>query len=288
MHIVLENEKLKVKIHPRGAELQSIVRKDLEQEYMWSGDPAHWGKFSPILFPFVGQLKDNTYYYKDKAYSLPRHGFAREMMFETSLVTETSVRFSLKSSEETRRNYPFDFELCVHYKIENDRLHTAYEVINTGGEMMYFSIGAHPAFAVPLEKGRDYSEYKMEFSNEETASRWMIDDGLISIAQPFLDHQRSFKLSKELFAKDAIVLKYLSSETITLRSDFAHRGLTMKIKGFPFLGIWAAPNAPFVCIEPWCGIADSQFHNQQLTEKEGIISLDAGASWLHGWELNLF
>ncbi|PZF74243.1 aldose 1-epimerase family protein [Taibaiella soli] len=288
MDIVLENEKLKVKIHPRGAELQSIYHKEYKQEYMWNGDPTHWAKFSPILFPVVGQLKDNTYYYKDKAYSLSRHGFAREMMFETSLVTETSVRFSLKSNEETRRNYPFDFELCIHYKIEGDQLYTGYEVINTGTEIMYFSIGGHPAFAVPLEKGRDYGEYKIEFSEEETAPRWLINDGLISVSAPFLDHQKSFKLSNELFAKDAIVLKHLSSKTVSLCSDSGHRGLTIRIEGFPFLGIWAAPNAPFVCIEPWCGIADSQFHNQQLTEKEGIISLDAGASWLHEWELLLF
>lgn len=288
MHIVLENEKLQIKIHPRGAELQRIYHKAFEQDYMWNGDPVYWGKYSPILFPIVGQLKENSYYYKGKAYSLPRHGFARDMMFETSLVTETAARFTLKSNEETRRNYPFDFELCIHYKLEGDRLYTAYEVINTGSDIMYFSIGAHPAFAVPLENGRDYSEYKIAFSEAETAPRWLINDGLISLSAPFLDHQDFFKLSKDLFDKDAIVLKHLHSKTVSLCSDSGHRGLTMQIDGFPFLGIWAAPNASFVCIEPWCGIADSQFHNQQLTEKEGIISLNAGASWLHGWEVHLW
>lgn len=286
MHIVLENDLLRVKIHPRGAELQSIFHKQFDLEYMWNGDPAHWAKHSPILFPFVGQLKDNTYLYKGKAYSLPRHGFAREMNFESSAVTDTTARFTLRSNDTTRANYPFDFELSILYKIEDNRVQAGYEVTNSGTEEMFFSIGAHPAFAVPLEKGRSFNEYKLVFSDSEHATRWPIQDGMLTMPTPFLKDEQVIKLSHELFYKDALVFKHLNSKTVSLQSSAAPHGLTMLIEGFPYLGIWSATDAPFVCIEPWCGIADSLYHNQQLKEKEGIIRLDAGATWLHGWNVD--
>lgn len=286
----IDNEQLKIVIHPKGAELQSIFHKGRQLEYMWDGDPAYWGKHSPILFPIVGALKDNTYYYQGKAYSLPRHGFAREMEFGAEVQGPDHIGLLLRSNASTLQEYPFDFELRLRYRLTPDGLTTTYSVKNPSKADMYFSIGGHPAFKVPLVEGTAYNDYYLEFENGETASRWPISgQGLIDKPPlPLLKDTRRLPLTKDLFAKDALVFKNLSSTSVSLRSDRTDRGLTFDFAGFPFLGIWAAKNADFVCIEPWCGIADSVDSNQQWTEKEGIVRLAPGEVFQRTWSVTLF
>ena len=282
--IYLENGQLLITINERGAELQSIRKKESETEYLWDADPEYWGKHSPILFPIVGTLKENTYYYEGKSYHLPRHGFARDKTFEVTAAEKTSACFELKSDVATKEVYPFDFLLQVRYTIEGNKLTTKYKVGNTRKGRMYFSIGGHPAFNLPLEEGLKYADYYLELDTTETAGRWPLQDGLLkTTAEPMLNDERKIHLSQELFRNDAIVLKHLKSKTVTLKSDAGKAGLTMNIEGFPYLGIWAAPDAPFVCIEPWCGITDSVDHNQELPCKEGVITLQAGEEWEKEW-----
>lgn len=283
----IENRHLKINIHPKGAELQSIFHKDHKLEYMWNGDPAVWGKHSPLLFPIVGTLKQDTYIYKDKEYSLPRHGFARDMEFEAEDQGPDAITFLLRSSEATRANYPFDFELRVTYQLAKNGLATTYSVKNTSEGDMYFSIGGHPAFKVPLVAGTAYTDYFLELENKETSPRWPITkEGLIEKPpKPLLRSSRLLPLTKELFLEDAVVFKNLSSTTIALKSEKTERGLLFDFADFPFLGIWAAKNADFVCIEPWCGIADAVDSNQQLTDKEGINKLAAGDIFERTWTL---
>ena len=286
----IENQQLRISIHPKGAELQSIFHKGYQTEYMWSGDPAVWGKHSPLLFPIVGTLKANTYFFQDKAYSLSRHGFARDRDFEPESPKADSITFLLKSDEDTRKSYPFEFELRVIYQLADSGLTTTYRVTNPATGPLYFSVGGHPAFRVPLAPDTAYTDYYLEFAQEETAPRWPISkDGLIETQpQALLDHTRTLPLTKELFARDALVLKHPSSSAVKLLSKKTPRGLAMEFPGFPFLGIWAAPNADFVCLEPWCGIADSVDSNQQWTEKEGINRLEAGSVFERTWTLTVF
>lgn len=286
----LEDQQIKVTIHPKGAELQSIYHKDYQQEYMWSGDPAFWGKHSPLLFPIVGTLKENTYYYKGRPYSLSRHGFARDREFQVERQDATSITFLLRSDAATHTNYPFDFKLRVTYRLLSGGLTTTYTVVNPSQEEeLWFSVGGHPAFKVPLAAGTAYTDYYLEFNKKETTPRWPITkDGLIdAVSKPLLEGTQTLPLTKELFAKDALVLMQLASDSITLRSDKTPRGLRMDFPGFPFMGIWAAPNADFVCIEPWCGVADNVETDQQLTEKEGINRLRPGCSFERTWTLTL-
>jgi galactose mutarotase-like enzyme len=286
----LEDANLKVGIHPKGAELQSIYHKGHGLEYMWDGNPAFWAKHSPLLFPIVGTLKENTYYYKGRAYSLGRHGFARDMEFRTESGGKGSFTFLLVSDASTRGKFPFDFELRVMYELAGGSLHTRYSVKNPSEEELFFSIGAHPAFRVPLVPDTDYRDYYLEFGHEETLSRWPISkEGLIETRSlPLLDHSRRLPLSKELFSRDALVLKHPLSTSLSLKSDKTERGLRMDFPGFPFLGIWAAPGADFVCIEPWCGIADGVDSDQQLVSKEGVIRLGAGELFERTWTLSFF
>lgn len=287
----IEDQQLRIDIHPKGAELQSIFHKGYQTEYMWSGDPAFWGKHSPLLFPIVGTLKDNTYYYEDKPYQLPRHGFARDREFSVETQTADAITFLLRSDAESLKVFPFAFELRVGYRVDAGTLTTTYHLTNPATTVLYFSVGGHPAFKVPLVSGTVYSDYYLEFSAPaETAGRWPISkDGLIGLEPvPLLNDTRRLPLTRELFAKDALVFKRLRSLGVKLKSDRTERGLAMEFPGFPFLGIWAAPGADFVCLEPWCGIADPVDSNQQLTDKEGINKLDGGGTWQRSWTLKVF
>jgi galactose mutarotase-like enzyme len=286
----IEDRQLKVLIHPKGAELQSIFHKGRQLEYLWNGDPAFWGKHSPLLFPIVGTLKKDSYVYKEKSYTLSRHGFARDSVFGAETERPDAIGFLLRSDPATRSKFPFDFELRVGYQLLPEGLQTTYTVKNSSEEDMYFSIGGHPAFNLPLAPGTAYEDYYLEFDKKETTPRWPISaDGLIEQEPlPLLNDTRRLPLSKSLFAKDALVLKHPASTAVTLRSDKTGHGLKLDFTGFPYLGIWAAKNADFVCIEPWCGIADSVDTDQQLVHKEGINRLAPGMSFERAWTLSVF
>ncbi|TDX00013.1 aldose 1-epimerase family protein [Dinghuibacter silviterrae] len=286
--IELHNDLLQVAIDPKGAELQMLCRKDNGLNYLWKGDPAFWGKFSPVLFPIVGTLRDNHYRYQGKTYTLPRHGFARDKTFVVSHLGPSEAEFSLSDDESTRSVFPFPFILRLHYRLDGAVMELRYEVHNPGDGPLFFSVGGHPAFAVPLVAGTEYEDYTLTFSQPETASRRVLADGLLSkTATPFLQDERLVHLSHALFTQDAIVLNGLVSDTVTLGSSKTPHGLTFRIRDWPDLGIWAAPDAPFVCIEPWQGHADEVDTDQELTHKKGIVALAAGATWSRAWTVEL-
>jgi galactose mutarotase-like enzyme len=283
----IENEYLSATINPRGAELDSLYNKREGQEYMWNGDSRFWGKKSPVLFPIVGTLKDNKYLFQNKEYELGRHGFAREKNFKVSAETPTSITFSLEDDEETLKVYPFQFRFSLVYALNDKSLSVTYLVENKGGSKMYFSVGGHPAFRLPIADGFSYEDYFLLFNEEETTGRWPISaDGLIEeTPELFLNETDRLPLTKELFEKDAIVLKYLQSNEVELKSDKDTRGFKFSFDGFPFLGIWAAKGADFVCIEPWCGIADGVTGSGKLEDKEGIVELEKGGAFERSWRV---
>ena len=286
----IESRLLKATIHPKGAELTSLQHKENGLDYLWDGNPAFWGKHSPVLFPIVGTLKENTYFHQDKGYQLPRHGFARDQPFAVESSAFDSITFLLKDNETTAAVYPFPFEFRMLYTAVDDSLGVTYKVTNTGKDPMYFSVGAHPAFRVPVEPGISYNDYYLQFDQQETAGRWPIDpNGLIEASDiPLLENADRIPLTKELFRKDALVFKQLQSTSLSLRSDKSTHGLTMDFPGFPYLGIWAEKDADFVCIEPWCGIADSVTADQLLSHKEGINKLEAGETFTRTWTVKIF
>jgi galactose mutarotase-like enzyme len=288
--IQLENERIKAIIALKGAELQSLVRKDVDQEYMWSGDPAFWGKKSPVLFPIVGGLKQNQYSYKGQTYQLGRHGFARDQEFTVTEQSQSTARLTLTDNEATRRVYPFAFRFSLVYALQPAGLSVSYIVENTGNDTLWFSVGGHPAFKLPLSSHCSFEDYYLDFSETENAGRWPLSpEGLISHPpQPLLNNTGKLPLSKPLFYEDALVLKQLQSTSVSLQTDKDPQGLRFHFEGFPFLGIWSAKNADFICIEPWCGIADSVDASGRLEEKEGIESLAPGQQFTRTWSVDLF
>ena len=290
MITTIENDQLRIAIQAHGAELDSIYHKEHQLEYLWSGDSAYWGKKSPVLFPIVGTLKDNTYTFKGEKYSLSRHGFARDRVFELEYQTADSAVFLLKSDAESFKNYPFHFEFRLHYALKINELCVTYGVKNLSDEPMYFSVGGHPAFQVPLVAGTFYEDYFIQLNETETFGRYPLSkEGLIeTMPNAFLNNSNNIVLKHSLFYEDAIVLKHIKSNSMAILSDKTPHGLRMTFDGFPYFGIWAAKNAPFICLEPWCGIADMVNTTQELTEKEGINQLEIGEQFERTWRLEVF
>ncbi len=289
MHSI-SNDIISIKVAAKGAELQSLFSRQHQLEYMWSGDPAIWGKHSPVLFPIVGELKNKMYEYKDKQYKLSRHGFARDMEFKLTEQSESALTFSLHSNTKTEENYPCQFIFSVHYTLVQNTLQVSYIVENLGHEIMYFSVGGHPAFKVPLSEKTAFEDYQLVFEKKETAARWPISsDGLIEAeSKPLLENENKLPLKRELFAADAIVLKNLQSTSVSLKSEKTPHGLTVHFTNFPYLGIWEAKGGDFVCIEPWCGIADSVNASGKLEEKEGIRALEPSGKFEVSFSIEVF
>ena len=290
MTTIIENNNLRVAIKAQGAELDSIFHKGHQLEYLWQGDAAFWGKKSPVLFPIVGTLKDNSFSHKGQKYSLPRHGFARDKAFIVEYHAADRATFLLVSDDESLKNYPFLFEFRLHYTLKDNVLSVIYSVKNTGDDDMYFSVGGHPAFRLPLVSETIYTDYFIELNALETSGRYPLSkDGLLELApNPFLDNTRTLPLNPALFYEDAVVLKHLKTTEMAILSDKTPHGLRMIFEGFPYFGIWTAKNAPFVCLEPWCGIADSVNTTQELTEKEGINRLESGDIFECTWSIEIF
>ncbi len=155
--IQLKNDHLLVRINEKGAEMQSIQLNKLE--YLWQADPGYWSKHAPVLFPIIGELKDGKYIFDDEEYHLSRHGFARDKTFEAKQSADTSAIFTLRSDTDTLAVYPFEFIFQVQYEIKQHTLYCSYIVQNVGDGDMYFSVGGHPAFGVPIRNQLKYEDY---------------------------------------------------------------------------------------------------------------------------------
>ncbi|MEO6960505.1 MAG: aldose 1-epimerase family protein [Puia sp.] len=286
----LENDFLKAELSSKGAELQRLFHKVHQLEYLWNADPAFWAKHSPVLFPFVGGLKNNAYQYQGKTYPMNRHGFAREKDFVVEKQSAHEIVFLLRSDEETKKVYPFDFEFRIRYSLDGDEISTEYLIKNTGKSVMLFSVGGHPAFRLPLTPDTVFSDYYLRFEEKENLSRWPISpDGLIETQPiPLLNDTDRLNLLKPLFYKDALVFKYPASSEISLLSAKTKHGINVQMGEFPFLGIWSFKDANFLCIEPWCGIADSVTSNQRLENKEGMEKAAPGSTFSRQWRVRLF
>lgn len=288
--VYLKNDFLAIEIDTKGAEVKKIYHRQFKLDYLWNSDATYWNRSSPVLFPIVGKVKDNTYTYKDLPYHLTQHGFARDTDFILVSATETEAVFSLSSNPQTLTAYPFEFQLFISYTIVGASLTVAYRVVNSAEENMLFSIGAHPAFLCPLEPGLSFEDYELTFEKEEQAQRLLLGSSGISrkTEAVFEPNSKVIPLRYDLFeTKDAIVFKDLQSTFMTLSSKKASHGLTFDFAGFPYMGIWTKPG-PFICIEPWCGVADFEDADGKLEHKEGIMRLGAKEVFEAAYRMDFF
>jgi galactose mutarotase-like enzyme len=286
--IVIRNRTFAAKISEKGAELKSLASLASGQEYIWHGDPAWWTGSAPVLFPIVGSLKGGTYTWQGKQYALPNHGFARGSDFAVIRDEGETAELGLSSNAVTRENYPFDFSLRVLFEMTGKGLAVRYTVTNTGRERMYFSIGSHPAFVVPFAGGA-LENYYILFDREESAQRWFLKDNLLlaDTSRVMLENGKIISLSRTLFDEGALVFKHLRSRSFSLRSSLSPHSVTVVTDSAPYLGIWAKPGAPFVCIEPWHGVTDSTNASGALVEKEGIQYLDPAGTFVTGYRIEV-
>lgn len=266
--ITIRNERLTAQIHELGAELKSLVMDG--KEYIWGGHPDIWKGSCPLLFPICGGLKGDKYTYKDQEYSLPRHGFGRTKVFTLETVTEDSAVFLLKADAETKAVYPFDFELRVIYTLEAETLEITYQVKNPGTETMYFSIGSHEGYFTP----EGVEDYDIWFPEEETLNTYVLCGPLLSEnCLPIIKKQKCLPIYEKYFMIDTLVFKDLKSRSALLRNRKTGRGIRVDFPDAKYFMVWHKPGAPYLCLEPWNGVADSVDADGAIETKEGIMTL---------------
>ncbi|EAC3816049.1 aldose 1-epimerase family protein [Listeria monocytogenes] len=288
--IKLENEVLLVEMKTAGAELTRTFHKDTGLEYLWNADSKFWGRHSPVLFPTVGRLVDDTYLVDGKQYHLGQHGFARDRDFQVIEQTENMVRFELDADEDSLAIYPYKFKLSIIYTIEKNTIAVSYEVENTDNKRIYFSIGAHPAFHLPLTDGTTFEDYYLDFGTEENLETLCLEGPYRSgeIKKIIDEPARYLPLSYDLFKNDALIFEALKQKEMTIKSDKTPHFVKVSFPEFPFVGVWTAkPGTPFLCIEPWYGIADGAGESVELRDKAGIEHLEPEAVFASEYEITV-
>lgn len=274
----IENEFLSLHLTETGSELKHLKSRNSGREWMWQAHPEFWPRTAPVLFPIVGKLAENQYFVDGIPFPLSQHGFARDRVFTCTEHTHDHIRMKLSSDYESRKFYPFDFDLLISHQLVKNWVWIEYEVINTGKEEMYFSIGGHPGFAL---NGWPEKGWELVFEKEETLKPYLLESGLLKRetgpALP-LPNKRLF-LDAHLFDRDALVLNDLQSSWIGIAPKDGDPELKVHFSGVPWFGIWAKPGAPFVCLEPWYGHADFTGPAGEIARKPGVIQLEPGQNF---------
>lgn len=280
MRYVLENDKLRVEIDSFGAELKSVKNKATGQEYMWQADAAYWGRTSPVLFPFVGRLKNDSFLHEGKTYSMKQHGFARDMEHQMLSKTDNAIYFKLVTSEETLQNFPFSFVLNIGYELNDNEVKVLWEVSNhSQHKHMHFSIGAHPAFNCPIHGEENKAGYKLYFANvDEIHYHGHTNTGLSveeDLVLPLENHRAT--ITPEFFDRCTYIVEGRQTNEVGLEDPEGNRIVSV-LFDMPLFAIWSpeGKNAPFVCIEPWCGRCDSVDFEGTLKARAFDNTLEAG------------
>ena len=279
MFYKIENDFFTCEIDDMGAQLHSLKSKENGKEYIWYGKTEIWYGQAPVLFPIIGQLINDKYFYNGKEYSMPKHGLARKLLFNVKECGGAKAVFSLKSSEETLASYPFDFELLVTFELKGKTLVNTMTVINETDGEMYFSIGAHPGFNCAIGD-------VIEFELPETLETERIDSENLIIDEkfPVIENSREIEITKDVFSKDALILSGIKSKKLRIKGE---NEIEFTFGDCPFLGIWAKPGAPYVCIEPWYGVNDSHEVKDDISKKRGIQRLEKGGRFDFAWSAEI-
>ena len=286
----IQNKDIKVVVSPVAAELQSI-KDNSGTEYLWQGDRAYWAKKAVNLFPYIGRLTEGCYTYKGKRYEMNRHGFLPETKMSVEAASDSSVCYFLRESDATLAVYPFPFELRIHYTLDGFTINITFDVINTGDETMFFGIGGHPGFRVPIEPGLSFDDYYLEFAGKCDPiligmSETVYPDGN-DIAYPLKDG-RIIPMHHAMFDNDAIILRDTHRE-VSLKSDKGVKSITVAFPDMPYIGFWhtVKTDAPFVCIEPWTSLPSRDGIIEDIATQPGLVSLNPGEQYLSAWSIEI-
>lgn len=279
----LKNQFISTKFKTYGGELTSLKSNEDALEYLWIGDKKYWPGQAPTLFPIVGKVKSGI---------MNQHGIARKMEHSVLNKSDNSISFELIYNDDTLKVYPYKFKLITTYTIENKTIYIKYTVKNLDTTNIYFSIGAHPGFNIPLSTKETFEDYYVEFNEKENAPIYPIDMStgfIMSTPKKFLENANIIKLNHDLFKNDALVFKGLKSNSISIKSIKSTKGVTMNFEGFPWFGIWSKPTgAPFVCLEPWFGHSDFSNFDGEFHEKDAIQKLEVNGEFSCSFSITVF
>lgn len=290
MLVTISANDLELTINTFGAEMTSVKKSG--REYLWQGDSDIWSGQAPNLFPFIGRLTNNSYSLCGKVYPMGIHGFAAKSEFELVKAKKNSAVFELKSNEETKEKYPFDFVFKVTYTLGSDTVEVSYDVENKSDKTMPFGIGGHPGFKVPISDEEKFDDYYLEFAAP------CVPDRVEFTPQVYLSGNTSryplindcrINLTHRLFDDDAIILKNMTRK-VTLKSKNGTHGVTVDFPDMPYFGIWHMPKmqAPYVCLEPWSSLPARQDVVEEFNAKSDLIFLKSDETYKNEWSITLF
>ncbi|MCF0133016.1 MAG: aldose 1-epimerase family protein [Blautia sp.] len=287
----IENQYLRITAAEYGAELQSIYDLERNQEVLWQGDPAFWARRSPVLFPNVGKHYNNIYRISGKEYLSRQHGFARDMVFSCIEKTDCTITYLLKSDEETLKVYPFAFDLKITYTLQDRDLSVKWEISTPGYDTIYFTIGGHPAFNVPVLPGTLQQDYSLYFNKKDKLEYFLIYPGS-GVADTKTKHTLELNdgtcsIDPHMFDNDALIIDEQITKT-GIRYPDGSPYLEMSCEGFPCFGIWNSPGAPFVCLEPWSGRCDDYGYDGELSDRPFINKVIPGELFEASYKLHIF
>ena len=284
----LENEYLLLEIAESGAEVTRIYDKGMDTEILWNADPTYWKRHSPILFPNVGRTWNNTVKIDGVQYPTCQHGFARDSEFVCTETTDTRASFVLRATEETKKVYPYEFELTVIYVLRGKEVDVEWQVKNPGRQTsgnegrMYFTIGGHPAFRF-AKAGETKADYMLKFPGMEELTYILLDPasgtGVPETTYKLKLEDEMCPVTEEMFEKDALVFDHHQIEEVWFCRKDGSPYVGMRCPGFENYGIWSVKGAPFVCLEPWAGRCDNRGFDEDISHKPGINSVTAGETF---------
>ena len=287
MVYTIKNDYLELEVSSLGAELQSIKANGCE--YLWQGNPEFWSGRAPIMFPICGRFFGGKYTYLGKEYEMGSHGFARHSEFELFSLGEEHLTLVLKSNDDTKKSYPFDFEFFVTFRLCGKEIKVEYKVKNTDTKDLIFALGGHPAFNVPLEKGLKFEDYLVEFEKSCDAIKLELSPTCFCTYEDKIYTQggtKEINLKHELFDNDAIFL-YNIPKKVKLYSKKGQRSVTVKFDKMKYLGLWHATKkpAPYICIEPWSSIPSEDGVIDDLLTKKEMIHLEPNYTHKTGYQI---
>ena len=285
MITTISNGKLQISVDSFSAQLFSI--KDAQQEYLWQRDPAYWGNCCPVLFPYVGRMENGTYYLDGQAYQILHHGFARQMEFALTAQSENRLEYTLTDCAETYEAYPRHFVFRVIYTLVENRLDVTYQVENKDEKTMYFGLGAHPGFRVPLEEGEKFEDFCLEFTVDKAKQMDFNEKSLISAVYDYPLPDKRLPLAHNLFDKDALLLTEAGHRVMLKKDDTTV--LRVDFPQMDYIVFWHPPKteAPFVCIQPWCSVPAWAGEVTVFEERKDLLTLQSGSVYENTWSVTV-
>lgn len=288
MNYTIQNQYLQVEISSRGGELRSI-QDSRGREYLWQGDPASWDERGPNLFPYIGRTTDQTYTLRGKSYHMPLHGFLSGSQMTLVSQTADCLSLCLKDCRETLEIWPFHFCLTITWTLKEASLTVTFQVENLDSRTMYFGIGGHPGFRLPVNPALRFEDYRVDFGPDAAPRQILLSPDCFVLEQDVplqLENGRYLPLSHKLFEKDAIVMKDMPKE-ITVESPLDHKKIRACFPDMAYLGLWSFGSADFLCIEPWSSLPSRKDVVEDLETQPGLISLDAEKTYVNSWSISI-